>query len=72
MLFFIFSFYWCIGAIVQDLRDQATSASAAIFVTALVFNAIIFGAEPSTLILTSKWFSSRECMLFLPNGIFLH
>lgn len=29
----------------QDLRDQATSASTATFVTALVFNTIIFGAE---------------------------
>ena len=57
----------------QDLRNQATSASAATFVTALVFNAIIFGAElgaftilypyfkavyePRTYAVPSKWVS---------------
>jgi len=69
--FLYFFIYWCIGALVllcrsdQDLRDKATSASAATFVTTLVFNAIIFGAGPGTFILTG-----RERVLFLPSGIF--
>lgn len=42
----------------QDLRDQATSASAATFVTALVFNAIVFGAELGAFTLVYPYFKA--------------